>query len=136
MYIGGKQARPDSGYSRLVHSARTGGVVGEVGDGNRKDIRNAVEAARAASAAGRASTGYNRAQILYYVAENLAARARRNLRERLRLMTGADRLARAARWRRPSSGCSRSRAWADKFEGSVHLPPLRGAALACPSRWA
>ena len=47
MYIGGKQARPDSGYSRPVHSLRAR-LVGEVGDGNRKDIRNAVEAARAA----------------------------------------------------------------------------------------
>ena len=52
-----------------------GHVIGEVGDGNRKDIRNAVEAARAALGGWAAATGYNRAQILYYVAENLAARA-------------------------------------------------------------
>ena len=45
-----------------------------MGEGNRKDIRNAVEAAHAA--AGWASaTGHNRRQILYYIAENLAARA-------------------------------------------------------------
>src|SRR5690606_29965460 len=47
MYIGGKQARPDSGYSRLVYGAG-GKLIGEVGEGNRKDIRNAVEAARKA----------------------------------------------------------------------------------------
>jgi aldehyde dehydrogenase (NAD+) len=47
MYIGGKQARPDSGYSRAVLGAG-GKPIGEVGEGNRKDIRNAVEAARAA----------------------------------------------------------------------------------------
>ena len=41
LFIGGKQVRPDSGYSRLVH-APSGAIVGEVGEGNRKDIRNAV----------------------------------------------------------------------------------------------
>ena len=72
-YIGGKQARPDSGYSRPVYDAR-GHLIGEVGDGNRKDIRNAVEAARAA-ASWAGQTAHNRAQILYYIAENLSARA-------------------------------------------------------------
>jgi aldehyde dehydrogenase (NAD+) len=128
MYIGGKQARPDSGYARLVLGAH-GQVIGEVGDGNRKDIRNAVEAARGALGNWSAATGYNRAQILYYVAENLAARAA-EFAERLRLMTGVadddhevelaiERLFLYA-------------AYADKFEGSVHQPPLRGAALAVP----
>ena len=51
-----------------------GALVGEVGEGNRKDIRNAVEAARAAEGWSRA-TAHNRAQILYYLAENLSARA-------------------------------------------------------------
>src|SRR5207302_9757107 len=74
MYVGGKQARPDSGYSRFVYGSN-GQVLGEVGDGNRKDIRNAVEAARAALGGWSASTAYNRAQILYFIAENLAARA-------------------------------------------------------------
>src|SRR5690242_17594780 len=72
MFIGGKQARPDSGYSREVYD-RQGRVIGQVGEGNRKDIRNAVEAAHAARgwASGAAHT---RAQILYYIAENLSAR--------------------------------------------------------------
>src|SRR2546430_13175165 len=48
--------------------------LGEVGEGNRKDIRDAVEAARAA--AGWAQTsGHARGQILYYIAENLGVRA-------------------------------------------------------------
>ena len=128
LYIGGKQARPDSGYSRLV-STPSGQVIGEVGEGNRKDIRNAVEAARAALASWAATTGYNRAQILYYVAENLAARAT-EFASRLAQMTGAvdaenevelsiERLFTCA-------------AYADKFEGQVHVPPMRGAALAVP----
>ena len=73
LYIGGKQARPDSGYSLPVESA-DGRRLGEVGRGNRKDIRNAVESAHAAAGWAR-STGHNRAQILYYIAENLAVRA-------------------------------------------------------------
>src|SRR3546814_13639629 len=44
-YIGGKQARPDGGYSRRVLGA-DGTLLGEVAQGNRKDIRNAVEAAQ------------------------------------------------------------------------------------------
>ena len=72
LYIGGKQARPDSGYSMEVRS-RDGQLLGEAGLGNRKDIRNAVEAARKASSWTKA-TAHNRAQILYYCAENLAQR--------------------------------------------------------------
>src|SRR5690606_32153484 len=45
LYIGGKQTRSDSGYARAVIGAH-GKALGEVGEGNRKDIRNAVEAAR------------------------------------------------------------------------------------------
>jgi aldehyde dehydrogenase (NAD+) len=126
LYIGGKQARPDSGYSRLVYSS-SGQLIGEVGDGNRKDIRNAVEAARAALGAWSGATGYNRAQVLYYVAENLAAR-RAEFAERLSQLTGFedDEVERAI------ERLFTFAAYADKFEGSVHLPPLRGAALAVP----
>src|ERR1700720_1868126 len=56
-YIGGKQVRPDSGYSFECRSAR-GALLGEAPLGNRKDIRNAVEAARRAEQWGRAS-GHN-----------------------------------------------------------------------------
>ncbi len=73
LYIGGKQARPDSNYSLPVLDA-AGGRIGEVGRGNRKDIRNAVEAAHKAAGWCR-TTAHNRAQVLYYLAENLAARA-------------------------------------------------------------
>ena len=49
LFIGGKQARPDGNYSRAV-VAPSGKRLGEVGEGNRKDIRNAVAAARGAEA--------------------------------------------------------------------------------------
>src|SRR6202451_4194683 len=72
LYIGGKQARPDSGYSMEVRSS-DGRLLGEAALGNRKDIRNAVEAARKAESWGKA-TAHNRAQVLYYCSENLAQR--------------------------------------------------------------
>ena len=73
LFVGGKQARPDGNCSRPVLSPK-GKLVGEVGEGNRKDIRNAVAAARAAEGWSKA-TAHNRAQVLYYLAENLSARA-------------------------------------------------------------
>jgi aldehyde dehydrogenase (NAD+) len=73
MFIGGKQARPDSGYSYEIINPK-GKVIGLAGLGNRKDIRNAVEAARGATAWGQASA-HNRAQVLFFIAENLSARA-------------------------------------------------------------
>src|ERR1700691_744974 len=74
LYIGGKQARPDSGYSFEVHGS-DGKLLGEAPLGNRKDIRNAVEAARNAAAGWAKSTAHNRAQILYYIAENFSQRS-------------------------------------------------------------
>jgi aldehyde dehydrogenase (NAD+) len=127
-YIGGKQARPDSGYSRPVYDAR-GHLLGEVGDGNRKDIRNAVEAARGA-AKWADQTAHNRAQILYYIAENLGARADEFAR-RIALMTGrGDDTAREV-----EAAIERLftyAAWADKYDGAVHGTPFRNVTLAVP----
>jgi len=72
LYIGGGQKRPDGNYTRPVLSP-SGKLVGQVGDGNRKDIRNAVEAAHKAKNWAYYAP-HNRAQILYYIAENLSAR--------------------------------------------------------------
>lgn len=126
LYIGGKQARPDSGYSLVVHGADNT-PIGEVGDGNRKDLRNAVEAAHAAEGWG-FTTGHSRAQILYYIAENLASRGDEFAR-RLQSMTGSE--------GKTEVEASISRlftyaAWADKFDGQVHNTPLRGIVLAIP----
>ena len=73
LFIGGKQVRPDGNYSIAVATAK-GKLAGEVGLGNRKDIRDAVAAARACKAWPEA-TAYNRTQVLYYLAENLSGRA-------------------------------------------------------------
>src|SRR5712672_3001576 len=85
LYIGGKQARPDSGYSVEVRGA-DGRLLGEAPLGNRKDIRNAVEAARKAEGWGKA-TAHNRAQVLFYVAENLSQR-REEIASRLSAVVG------------------------------------------------
>ena len=124
LYVGGKQARPDGGYSRAVWSAR-GKLLGHVGLGNRKDIRNAVEAAQAAKAWAR-TTGHNRAQILFYIAENLSARAG-EFAARLRDLTGKPG---AAEVEASIQRLFTYAAWADKFDGAAKSVPIRGIALA------
>jgi aldehyde dehydrogenase (NAD+) len=132
LYVGGKQARPDSGYSYAVLDS-SGREVGLAGLGNRKDIRNAVEAAAKASSWG-AAMAHNRAQVLYYVAENLAARAD-EFTHRLSAMTGAS--ARAAK---TEVDASIRRAfvyagYADKFDGAVHATRARFVTLAMNEPW-
>jgi len=124
MYIGGKQARPDSGYSRPVLGPK-GELIGEVGDGNRKDIRNAVEAARAAL--GWSTTpAHSRAQILYFLAENLDYR-RDEFAARIKLQTGHDG---AEEVDLSVERLFAFAGWADKYDGAVHNPPLRAVAAA------
>lgn len=129
LFIGGKQARPDGNYSRPVLSPK-GKVIGEVGEGNRKDIRNAVVAAHAASGWASA-TSHNRAQILYYIAENLSGRAD-EFANRISAMTGVSTAGAKAEVEASISRLFSYGAWADKYEGVVHQPPLRGVALAMP----
>jgi aldehyde dehydrogenase (NAD+) len=129
MFIGGKQTRPDSGYSRDVYDPQ-GQVIGQVGEGNRKDIRNAVEAAHAAGGWA-AGTTHNRAQILYYIAENLSVREDEFAR-RIVQQTGRSYADAAAEVQAAISRLFSYAAWADKYEGAVHRPPLRGVALAMP----
>tara|TARA_B110000902_G_scaffold105589_1_gene124882 strand:- start:2606 stop:4918 length:2313 start_codon:yes stop_codon:yes gene_type:complete len=124
LYIGGKQTRPDSGYSQAVFGAK-GLLLGHAPMASRKDIRNAIQA-QAACGWGKIS-GHLRAQILYYIAENLTAQAT-GFAARLDAMTGT------------TTGASEVdaavdilftyAAWADKFEGRAKSVPIRGVALA------
>ncbi|PYT55864.1 MAG: aldehyde dehydrogenase [Acidobacteria bacterium] len=125
LYIGGKQARPDSGYSIEVRGA-DGSLLGEAPLGNRKDIRNAVEAARKAEGWGKA-TAHNRAQVLYYIAENLSQR-REEIAGRLSAVVGKKQA--EAELRLGIERVFSYAAWADKYDGSVHNPPFRNVALA------
>ncbi len=129
LFIGGKQARPDSGYSiRIVDPYGT--LIGETGAGNRKDIRNAVEAAHAAEGWG-TMTGHARAQILYYLAENLFARkdefASRLMQQLAVSSKDAQREVDLSIQR-----IYRYAALADKYDGNVHHTTVRNVTLAMP----
>ncbi len=126
LYIGGKQVRPDSGYALAVRGA-SGAHVAEVGRGNRKDVRNAVEAAHA-GAKWSSATAHLRAQVLYYVGENLAARAD-EFAERL-AAGGIDNA--TAEVEASIQRCFAYAGWADKYDGAVHHIPHRNVTLAMP----
>ena len=133
LWIGGKQARPDGGYSLVVRDG-AGQPIAEVPRGNRKDVRNAVEAAGKARDRWGAASGHLRAQILYYWAENLAARAR-EFTATLEEVAGAG-------THETASGDAEAEvagavqtlfafaAWADKHDGRVHSTPFRNVVLA------
>ncbi|MGA1984707.1 MAG: aldehyde dehydrogenase family protein [Candidatus Sulfotelmatobacter sp.] len=125
LYIGGKQTRPDSGYSMEVRSP-DGHLLGEAPLGNRKDIRNAVEAAHRAESWGKA-TAHNRAQVLYYCAENLSQRQSQII-DRLAAAVGEKQA--AAEVQLGIERIFSYAAWADKFDGAVHNPPFRNIAIA------
>jgi aldehyde dehydrogenase (NAD+) len=132
LYIGGKQIRPDSGYSFAVRDA-SGNYCGEVGLGNRKDIRNAVEAALKAASWSR-STAHLRAQILYYLAENLSARAW-EFENRLAVSPGHSHEEAKREVSKSIERLFYYAAWADKYEGRVHAVPFRNVTLAMPEAW-
>ncbi len=123
LYIGGKQARPDGAYSFSIVDKK-GKLIGQVGEGNRKDIRNAVEAAKKADGWSK-SAHHLRAQILYYIAENLSAR-KDEFKKRLTQMTGAATKEVDESIRRLFTYA----AWADKYDGDVHCPPARLVSVA------
>jgi aldehyde dehydrogenase (NAD+) len=127
LYIAGKQVRPDSGYALPIHAA-DGGYLADVGRGNRKDIRNAVEAAHAAQPGWQRATAHNRSQVLYYLGENLAAREV-EFAERLRVLTGEDGRGEVST---AIERCFGWAAWADKYDGAVHHTPMRNVTLAMP----
>ena len=81
---------------------------------------------RSAAGAWASTTAYNRAQVLYFIAENLSARAGEFAR-RLAEMTGRPGTAEveAAIGRLFTYA-----AWADKFDGAAKAVPIRGVALA------
>ncbi len=126
-YIGGKQARPDGGVTRPVVSAK-GQLLGEVGQGNRKDIRNGVEAAVKAKGWS-SSTAHLRAQIIYYIGENLADRAQ-EFADQICAMTGCNKNQGLLEVEMSIERLFSFAAIADKHDGAVHSPPVRDIAVA------
>jgi acyl-CoA reductase-like NAD-dependent aldehyde dehydrogenase len=74
LFIGGKFPRSESGRSFAFNSPN-GEFLANVAHASRKDLRDAVVAARAAAASWSGATAYNRGQVLYRIAEMLDARA-------------------------------------------------------------
>jgi aldehyde dehydrogenase (NAD+) len=124
-YVGGKQSRPDGGYTKQI-SDPSNAAKYDIPISNRKDLRNAVEAANKASGWS-SSTGHLRSQILYYFAENLSARADEfaGLIDTFqpRGMSGVDEV------QATLETIFECAAWSDKFDGDVRNVPMRGLAL-------
>jgi aldehyde dehydrogenase (NAD+) len=127
LYIGGRQVRPDGGYSQAAYDA-TGKVIAEIPTGNRKDIRNAVEAARAATGWG-STTAHNRAQVIYYVAENLSTRSDEFVR-RISQLSGKQEAAARAELELCIRRIYTYAAMSDKYDSRIHATPFRNVTLA------
>ena len=74
LYVGGAFPRSESGRSYPVHAAKTGDLLAFAAQASRKDVRDAVVAARGAQAGWAGATAYNRGQVLYRVAEMIEGR--------------------------------------------------------------
>jgi acyl-CoA reductase-like NAD-dependent aldehyde dehydrogenase len=73
LYIGGAFPRSESGRTYQV-AAADGGFMANVAQASRKDLREAVVAARKAQPGWSGATAYNRGQVLYRIAEMLEGR--------------------------------------------------------------
>ncbi len=129
LYIEGKQARPDSGYSTSILNT-LGKHIADVSEGNRKDIRNAVEAAHRAES-WTTMTGHARAQVIYYLAENLAIR-KDEFANRLIQMLGVSKSEAAREVNLSIERIYIYAAHADKFDGRVHHTTSRNVTMAMP----
>ncbi|MBL8760841.1 MAG: aldehyde dehydrogenase family protein [Phycisphaerae bacterium] len=74
LFIDGKFPRSESGRSMIVHD-RAGKVLAHASRASRKDLREAVEAARRAQPGWAGATAYNRGQVLYRLAEMIEGKA-------------------------------------------------------------
>ena len=128
-YIGGKQVRPDGGHSMPTYNA-DGSLAVLVGSGNRKDIRNAVSAA-VKSTSWSSQSGHGRAQVIYFLAENLAIRETEWI-NRLQTLCGITKKQAKAEFNESLSRLFSYAAWADKYDGAVHSAPYRGVTMALP----
>ncbi len=124
-YIGGNQTRPDGGYSRKLFDKK-GNFVTEIGLGNRKDIRDAVESA-IKSTAWSTTTSHNRSQVMYYLAENLSKR-KTEFCEKLELFM--DKKDSEKEVNLAIQRLFYYADWTDKFDGTIHQAPIRANTLA------
>ena len=127
LYYGGAQKRPDGSYSRVIRGAG-GEVLAQVGEGNRKDVRNAVEVAAKAQPGWAKKSPFNRQQILYYIAENLEIR-KKGFARRLVEQTGCSEAEAAEEVQQSVARLFYWAAYADKYGGAVQETQLYGTVI-------
>ena len=126
LYVGGKQKRPDSGYSFNQMSAQKEFIC-DIARANRKDVRDAVEAASKSKIG--ILNNFNRSQILFYLAENLSQR-QETFVNLLMSITGVNKITALKEFEQSCERIFYYASMADKFEGNIHNPPMRGLTLA------
>ena len=126
LYVGGKQKRPDSGYSFNQLSAQKEFIC-DIASANRKDVRDTVEAASKSKVA--SLNNFNRSQILFYLAENLSQR-KETFVNLLMSISGINKNQALKEFDQSCERIFYYASMADKFEGSIHNPPMRGLTLA------
>ena len=126
LYIGGKQKRPDSGYSfnQLTSNNK---FICDIGRANRKDVRDCVEVA--VQAYSKQPNNFNRSQILFYLAENLEQR-KSTFIDLLINISGTTKNNAEKEFDMSCERIFYYASMADKFEGNIHNPPMRGLTLA------
>jgi acyl-CoA reductase-like NAD-dependent aldehyde dehydrogenase len=113
LYVGGAFPRSESGRSYPVHDTR-GRLLAHAAQASRKDVRDAVRAARAALRGWSGTTAYNRGQVLYRIAEMLEGRRDQFVAE----VQAAEGLPAAAARRSVDAAIDRwvwYAGWADKY---------------------
>ena len=126
LYIGGKQKRPDSGYSFSIYDNKNKFIC-DIPNANRKDVRDCVEIA--SKVKDKQLSNFNRSQILFYLAENLQDNEN-NFIELLSSLIGLEKQEALKEFNNSKERIFYYASMADKFEGNIHNPPIRGLTLA------
>ena len=113
LYVGGAFARSESGRHIAIDD-HAGNHVANAPRGTRKDVRDAVRAARGALPGWQGRTAYNRGQILYRFAEALESRVDELTGETVR-MRGLDRAAARAEIEAAVDHAVHYAGWTDKL---------------------
>ena len=126
LYIGGAFPRTESGRAYEVFGAR-GELLANASRGTRKDIREAVRAARKAQPGWAAKTAYNRSQILYRIAELMEGRRDQFIAE----VVASEGVGRARATRLVDASIDRwvwYAGWADKYPQMIGtVNPIAGS---------